>query len=112
LIGLPDELLLLIAEFLESETDINSLVRVSVRLYNALCGYLYKNNIKHYRGWALDAVTADVYARSLLPNGNVCDPRLAAEGGWPELFRMLLEWSADVDSMTRGILPSHPSGTG
>ncbi|KAF2193472.1 hypothetical protein K469DRAFT_513758, partial [Zopfia rhizophila CBS 207.26] len=53
LLGLANELLLCIAEKLESERDINGLTRTNRRFHNLLNTYLYRHNVQRYGGLAL-----------------------------------------------------------
>ncbi|KAJ5748528.1 uncharacterized protein N7511_010224 [Penicillium nucicola] len=53
LLDLPNELLLAIASFLDSERDINALVRTNRHLHSLFKSYLYIHNVKHHEGSAL-----------------------------------------------------------
>ncbi|KKK24286.1 hypothetical protein ARAM_003638 [Aspergillus rambellii] len=50
---LPAELILLIADSLCSQKDINALVQTNQTLYHLLHGFLCKYNVQHYQGKAL-----------------------------------------------------------
>ncbi|KAJ5951378.1 uncharacterized protein N7479_009791 [Penicillium vulpinum] len=52
--ALPLEMIYLIAEYLELESDINALSRTTRQLHNLLNKYLYKHNVKHNGGCALE----------------------------------------------------------
>ncbi|KAL4941978.1 ankyrin repeat-containing domain protein [Aspergillus oleicola] len=52
-LGLPDDILLLIAEELESEADLSSMTSTNRRLYCVLTDKLHKNNIRYFRSSAL-----------------------------------------------------------
>ncbi|KAH7042243.1 F-box domain protein [Macrophomina phaseolina] len=53
LLGLANELLQSIAEFLSAEKDINAFSRANRRLYNILNTYLYRHNVRHGASSAL-----------------------------------------------------------
>jgi ankyrin repeat protein len=112
LIELPDELLLLIAEFLESESDISSLVRASARLYNTLSGHLYQNNIKSHASWALIWAAEhgnEATARLMIDNGadvntlihNETPLIVASRRKHEGVVRLLLDENADVNACSQ-----------
>src|SRR5437762_1966042 len=53
LLDISNELLLCISENLQSERDINAFTRTNRRLYYLLNSYLYRYNVRKFRGWAL-----------------------------------------------------------
>ena len=53
LLNLPNEILLLIAENLQVEGDINAFARTNNRLYSILNPYLYRYNVKRKDSIAL-----------------------------------------------------------
>ena len=53
LLNLPNEILLLIAENLQVEGDINAFARTNYRLYGILNPYLYRHNVERKDGTAL-----------------------------------------------------------
>ncbi|RAL07967.1 uncharacterized protein BO97DRAFT_327451, partial [Aspergillus homomorphus CBS 101889] len=50
---LPQELVLMVAEYLETERDFNSLVRTSKESHDILNHHLYRHNSKHHNSSAL-----------------------------------------------------------
>lgn len=52
--GLPCELIIIIAEFLEKEADINAFVKTNGGFYHVLNKYLYQHNKKHRQSSALE----------------------------------------------------------
>ncbi|KAK2764042.1 hypothetical protein FQN54_009661 [Arachnomyces sp. PD_36] len=75
LLDLPNEILWIIAEHLDSESDINSLTRTNVQLYNRLCDRLYSNNAKHHNSsalpWAVDRGRKETALKSLRNGADV-----------------------------------------
>lgn len=53
LLDLPNEILLLIAENLQLEGDINAFARTNDRLYGILNPYLYRHNVERKDSTAL-----------------------------------------------------------
>ncbi|KAL3494669.1 hypothetical protein BJX62DRAFT_197131 [Aspergillus germanicus] len=53
LLALPSELFLLIAEHIDSESDLSSFLRANHRLHDLLVGSLYQKNIKNYNSFCL-----------------------------------------------------------
>ena len=53
LLDISNELLLCISENLESERDINAFTRTNRHLYYLLNSYLYRHNVRKFRGSAL-----------------------------------------------------------
>lgn len=51
--NLPNELIIVVAEFLVKTADINALAQVNSRFYHLLNGYLYRHNSKYNGGSAL-----------------------------------------------------------
>lgn len=72
LLNLPDELLLCVADCLETGNDINSLSRVNRHLHTLLNSYLYRHNVQHSGSsalfWAAMKGEAET-ARMLLKQG-------------------------------------------
>lgn len=111
LLGLPAELLLLVAEFLDAESSINSLNRTSRTLYTCLNKYLYQHNAKTSESSALvwaaregNTVTASL---SISMGGDVnskdiagCTPlSIALSKGHMAVVRVLLDTGqVDVNS--------------
>ncbi|PWY83426.1 hypothetical protein BO70DRAFT_395872 [Aspergillus heteromorphus CBS 117.55] len=77
LLALANELLLLIAETLESEKDINAVVQTNHRLYALLNPYLYQHNRRHSGSSAL---------------------RWAATAGQVSTVRRILEQKYEIES--------------
>ncbi|KAK1146781.1 hypothetical protein N8T08_002542 [Aspergillus melleus] len=69
LLDLPNELIVLICQFLALEKDINNFSRCSHRLHELLTFDLYRHNIAHYAGsalvWAVDMGQAGTVAKML-----------------------------------------------
>jgi len=126
--SLPNEVIIEIVELLDKEQDINSLIRVSRRLYNLFDDYLYCYNIKFRRCsalfWAakhgcgstarkLLHLGADVNARVENAGSNGDGPKadstplhLAAWKGHLPMVKLLLEVGADPEARVReGMTP-------
>src|SRR5215471_10038769 len=109
LLDLPAELVLSVAEILESERDLNAFTRTNYHLYNILNPYLYRHNVQQCGSLALlwaanygqkgtaqklleegaDVETSDGYFTPLL---------LAAANGHAEVVKLLLEKNAYTES--------------
>lgn len=107
---LPGELLLAIAAFVTEENDINSLVRVSKRLYTLINPYLYRSNFQFSRSsaliWVIRSGIAATVRTSIQNGGDVNTYGFmgrtplfhAVYGGNEMIFNMLLDTSkVDVD---------------
>jgi hypothetical protein len=53
LLALPNELLLLIAEHVQTEKKLYFFLRANRRLYNLLLEYLYQHNVDHHSAYCL-----------------------------------------------------------
>ena len=108
LLALPTEILEIIAHSLESQADINALIRTNRRLYHIAHNYLYKINASFFTGSVL--VWAVIHnqlqtAHYALQNG-VTDllnwdrgPLVfSAEKGHKEMVTLLLKYGASVES--------------
>ncbi|RDW93445.1 ankyrin repeat domain-containing protein [Aspergillus mulundensis] len=75
LMGLPNELLLDIAEFIEAEKDLSSFVRTCVRVNNVISGYLYLNNVRKHNNsalhWASSFGMIETARKSISQGGDV-----------------------------------------
>jgi hypothetical protein len=63
--NLPEELVLLFADALLNESELNAFARTSRRFYRILNPYLYRNNVRHHNSSALDSALN--YKRLRLP---------------------------------------------
>ncbi|CAG8908526.1 unnamed protein product [Penicillium egyptiacum] len=108
---LPNEVLLLVANFLERETDINSLAKTNRRFYSPLNPYLYRRNSLQSGSsallWAAQEGMAATARTCVLEGANVeainshgRTPLFqAAVEGHEEVLKLLLETGrVDVDS--------------
>ena len=111
LLGLPAELLLLVAEFLDAESSINSLNRTSKTLYTCLNKYLYQHNAKTSESsalvWAAREGNTETASLSISMGGDVnskdiagCTPlSIALSEGHMAVVRVLLDTGqVDVNS--------------
>ena len=110
LLDLANELLLCIAENLESERDINAFTRTNRHLYYLLNVYLYRHNVRKSDSWALLwAATRgrEAAAQKLIAEGanlKVMDLykqkpalKIAAKKGHLAVVKLLLEAKEDVN---------------
>ncbi|RDW81540.1 ankyrin repeat domain-containing protein [Aspergillus mulundensis] len=110
LLSLPSELLLIITNFLEAESDINAFCRANKHLYAVANDFLYKNNITNHNGSGIiHAVRlgSDAAVQRLLDFGadvdktsedNVTPLILASAKGPVSTVRILLESGADIQA--------------
>jgi len=104
LLDLANELLAAVARFLDADGDIDSLVRCNRRLYHLLVADLYRHNAQHHEGsalrWAARHGRRETLERAIDTGVRLADfvlLPLAAEGGYLEMARLLLEQGgADV----------------
>src|SRR5436190_21841100 len=109
LLDLANELLLCIAENLESEKDINAFTRTSRYLYYLLNGYLYRHNVQKSNNSALLwAATRgrEATVQKLIAEGANFEViyykrkralKIAAKNGHLAVVKLLLEAKADVN---------------
>lgn len=86
LLSLPNELLLLIAEYLSYSWDVSVFSQINRRLYDLLNAYVYQHNIRYFDSYVLSwaaqygsEITArkrlDAGAKSILPcQSSECSP--------------------------------------
>jgi ankyrin repeat protein len=130
LLSLPNELLLLIGEYIASEADLNSFLRTNHRLHDLLLDYLYQYNIKHHSSeclhWAAEHGILGTLKKAINQGANVnagmnlihrvsgkgffIDSKMtplsrAAAKGHKGLVSALLDAGADVEAK-RGQFPN------
>ncbi|CAG8924919.1 unnamed protein product [Penicillium salamii] len=107
LLALPNELLLVIAEALDSQNSINALARANHRCWSLLNSFLYAYNVQHYNGdalhWAAKHGRLQTARESLRQGAHVesiaFDLRplsQAARSGHADIAALLVAHGADV----------------
>lgn len=112
LLGLPNELTLLIAQFLEDDCDLNALLQTCRRYFLLLRKYLYQHDVKHFHATALEwaAKTGqEAAARQALeagaPSNAVFNEEfvpmaLACIYGHEDVVRLLLDYGVDPNPVS------------
>jgi ankyrin repeat protein len=114
LLSLGNDVILLIADYLESERSINALVRTNRRLYLFLNGYLYRYNVVNARStewsalhWAARHGQERSVAESIAQGGELESKEVkygrtplcqAAENGHKAVVKVLLKAGADFEA--------------
>ncbi|RDW81282.1 ankyrin repeat domain-containing protein [Aspergillus mulundensis] len=116
LLSLPSELILMVAQGLEFNRDINSLTRTTKLLYPLLNELLHRKNITYPRkknelSWHVNLLSAESMQQFLKYGADV-DQRdingltpliIAARQGELEVAKVLLEQNADINTVATGV---------
>jgi ankyrin repeat protein len=110
LLGLPNELLRDISEYLESERDINAIAQANRRLYRLLGSYLYRYNVQQSGSsallWAAQYGQEATAQKSLREKANIqvtndydeAPLLLAVKKEHRQVVKMLIDKGAEVNA--------------